>query len=501
MGTEKTIVTGSGRGGLVKSPGSLALMTSPDRTGHSHSARIFVLDARDGNVVGETSLSTGDQSEGFHGHPFTLNMETGELRIGEANDHDHSVDPDELASMVASLRDQIESGLIDEDPLAIVRSDDKGPGARIARQQMANGEIGFVSLCRRGMNGIETVMKSDGRFKFTSSLTKMDEKEGLLHTLVWVPDLPCHEGDIMTAEEVRKMAHGFLPNGGHIDIEHNGKPQSSDKVSIAEHYIVPPGDPKFRGIRTSEGVEIDPAGSWGLILKILDPELRAAYDTGEWNGVSMAGRAEFTPIDKSVTPQTPNDPEDFLMTPEERKEFAKELTDGIASVLVDALKPNVSPAEPVEPAAVAPVIDPPADLTDNADLQKYLDDLFIASLDLTKSADITKLMAHNAKKAKAEVDAKAKVEADAKAAEEAAELAKQKNDEGTEDETELAKAVRERDEANARVEKLEKSSRQSTDPETPVTGPQMQGVSKEEKDQAALGLAIAKKMKTRRMAS
>lgn len=464
----------------------LGLITSSVND-HAHAIRVF-MGPEDGPViVGETSLATGDaEQKEPHAHPFQLNMETGELTIAEADGHVHAVSQEDLSAMLEQARQP------EPAPQDVMRSDDRGPGVRQARNFLSNAAVGFVSLCRRGMNGIRTVMKSDGRFSVSSNLSKMD-REGLLHTLVWVPDLPCHEGDVMTADEVRKMAHGFLPNGGHIDIEHNGKPLSADQVSIAEHYIVPEGDPKFQGICTSEGAQIDPTGGWGLILKINDPEIRADYESGEWNGVSLAGRAEVTPIGKSTTP-TPTPTEDeFDMTPEDRKQFSDELADKIVnglSVVLKAQTTETPPAEPTETVETVSV-DVPSDLdiNDPEALEAWADQLYVESLDLTKKSDVEKLAKHRREQAAK----RAKVEA------QKAQETQESNEgaEGSENETELEKAKRERDEANARIEKLEKASKQSAQPGDEEESLEVANLNKSENSQWKAGLDLVRRAQRR----
>lgn len=474
------------------------LLTQPDQTGHQHALRIYVFDLENAMLGGETSHSTGDaENEEAHAHGWMIDSE-GNLVIGEANDHTHEVDEMELSRALARLR-----AISLERSRKTKKADDEEeeeedrPSRRInrrkARRRLKNAEITHVSLCRRGVNGVRSILKSvsdtEARILFKTSIAKMTN-EGLLHTLVYLPDDVDHEEDTMTAEEVRKTAHGFLRNGGHIDIEHDGVPLSRDEVHIAEHYIVPPNDPKFAGITDDQGNLIDPTGAWGLILKIHDPDLLAGYELGEWIGVSMAGRAEVEMIGKSRL-SDPQEEEDLNMTPEERKEFAQEIAKATATAVAEAIKPPQSetpPAAPAEPQAAKNLPEPPEDLDDPEVLEKYLDDLFVAELDLTKQSDVQKLIKHRreqaAKRAKAEAEAK-KVE-------------KSESGEGPGKETELEKAKRERDEAQARLEKLEKSSRQpgkdsGDEDEGKNEGPKVHGLNKSESKGWNLGKQIAER--------
>lgn len=196
-----------------------------------------------------------------------------------------------------------------------------------AKRRLKNARITHISLCRKGRNKLRTIMKSGNRIELPLQVSKMDEKEGLLYTLVWAPEFADIDGDIMDAAEIQKMAHGFLANGGNIDVEHDLDPLSTDQVQIAETLIVQKGDKRFADM-TYDGKPIDPTGSWGLVMKILDPELKAAYIAGEWDGVSMWGQAEGTPVNKTQLPTS--NPENTLMDENEIKALvAKAVADGI----------------------------------------------------------------------------------------------------------------------------------------------------------------------------
>ncbi len=195
-----------------------------------------------------------------------------------------------------------------------------------AKRRLKNARITHLSLCRKGRNKLKTVMKSGDRFEI-ALVSKMDKTEGLLYTLVWAPEFEDIDGDIMDAAEIQKMAHGFLSNGGNIDVEHDLDPLSKEQIQICETLIVQKGDERFANM-TYDGETIDPTGSWGVVLKILDPELKAAYDAGDWDGISMFGQAEGSPVHKTL-PQ-PNNTKTNLMDENEIKALvAKAVADGI----------------------------------------------------------------------------------------------------------------------------------------------------------------------------
>lgn len=233
-------------------------------------------------------------------------------------------------------------------------------------------------------------MKSGNRIELPLQVSKMDEKEGLLYTLVWAPEFADIDGDIMDAAEIQKMAHGFLANGGNIDVEHDLDPLSTEQVQIAETLIVQKGDKRFADM-TYDGKPIDPTGSWGLVMKILDPELKAGYIAGDWDGVSMWGQAESTPVNKTQLPTS--NTENNLMDDNEIKALvAKAVADGIkASKDADAETQRVADVAKAEAQKKADVAKAEAekknevkfegDPTDVADIAKHEQKLTLAKVD------------------------------------------------------------------------------------------------------------------------
>ena len=49
-----------------------------------------------------------------------------------------------------------------------------------------------------------------------------------------------------SADVIREMAHDFMTEP-RIDVMHDGKALGTDKVSVAESFIVQKGDPRFDG--------------------------------------------------------------------------------------------------------------------------------------------------------------------------------------------------------------------------------------------------------------
>lgn len=269
----------------------------------------------------------------------------------------------------------------------------------VAQRKIRRAKITHVSLCRRGVNHLPVLMKSSGRLQ-VEMLTKA-AKEGIVYALVYLPDVPDREGDVATREVIKAMAHDFLANAseanGGIDIEHNFKVLGPDQVRIAETFIVQKGDPRFEGWKDNSGNQVNPEGAWGMALKVLDPTLRAEFENGNLNGVSMYGHADLEPIGKSADLNNPQPQNDQPMTPQEMQ--------ALADMIAKAVKPAAE-AQPVQKAAVEFEGDPfnPEDVARHAEL------VLFKSLDLSKPGDLLKWQQHLSKKAAA-TEALAKAEA------------------------------------------------------------------------------------------
>lgn len=258
------------------------------------------------------------------------------------------------------------------------------------RRRIKRGKITHISLCRRAMNQLPVLMKSGDRVQI-ELLTKV-QPEGLLHALVYVPEengAVDFEGDTAPAAVIKQLAHDFLANmvaeGGGIDIEHNLQVLGPDQVKIAETFLVQKGDPRFAGWKDYQGRPVKAEGSWAVILKILDPELRAAAERGELNGVSMFGHAEVEILAKS--PPITNTNTKTIMDEKQMQAFCEMLTKSLAS----ALKP-VAPTAPAQPIPFE------GNPLDQDDLAKHMDKILFAQLDLSKPADLAKWAGHVAKR-------------------------------------------------------------------------------------------------------
>lgn len=129
-------------------------------------------------------------------------------------------------------------------------------------------------------------MKKD--IKKTVKIIRNEEflKNGLIYGVVYSPDEVDSYDDYTSADVIRKAAHEFLPWGG-ININHADNRPS---VSVVESFLAPT-DFKY----TEDGDEVT-KGSWVLVVKVYDDDLKQRVIDGNIEGYSLEGWGEI--IDK-----------------------------------------------------------------------------------------------------------------------------------------------------------------------------------------------------------
>ena len=103
---------------------------------------------------------------------------------------------------------------------------------------------------------------------------KVDAEKRLVYGEVYPPGLPDTDGDFMTAEEIEKMAHGFMRrfSQGNVDSQHDRRENGS---VVVESFIAREGDPTFI------------PGSWVVGVFVEDDRVWEGVKKGEFNGFSM----------------------------------------------------------------------------------------------------------------------------------------------------------------------------------------------------------------------
>jgi hypothetical protein len=188
------------------------------------------------------------------------------------------------------------------------------------KRRIHKAKIKFLSLVPRGANRLTTILKEDGKgggtadFDLDMLVQKFDKTKGELLAVVYAPEQRDAHGDIASAAVIKDMLYESAKDGLKIDIRHNEKALTKEQAYPVEQFIIQSNDPRFADTKDHTGNKVDVTGGWGIVLKILDPELIALYESGKWNGVSMAGSA-LVETEKSTTDG------DLDMTPEELKKL------------------------------------------------------------------------------------------------------------------------------------------------------------------------------------
>lgn len=110
-------------------------------------------------------------------------------------------------------------------------------------------------------------------------IEKAEEKQ-LVYGIVYEPDIEDTQGDVATAEEIEKAAHGFLEQYNQMSIEHE---RLTSQAKVVESYVAPQD--------LLLGQQEVKKGSWILVSHIVDPDLWQQVKKGDITGYSMEGTA------------------------------------------------------------------------------------------------------------------------------------------------------------------------------------------------------------------
>lgn len=124
----------------------------------------------------------------------------------------------------------------------------------------------------------------DGLFQTDVMLVqKGDDEQRLLYGIVYEPDTVDAHGDVMSAEEIEKMAHDFVTHYRAIDHEHQLKAGVGE---VVESYIAPV---EF----TTDAGFVIKKGTWILVTRASETAWEL-WKSGEIAGYSMFGVARET---------------------------------------------------------------------------------------------------------------------------------------------------------------------------------------------------------------
>jgi hypothetical protein len=106
---------------------------------------------------------------------------------------------------------------------------------------------------------------------------------------VLVPEEVDAQGDIYSADEIRKAAWGFVRNSRNIGLNHQGV-VGPDRAAMVESFVTPV-DVEVEGT-------LFKAGTWIMGIQIDDNALWAKVKSGELTGLSIGGWAKKNPIEE-----------------------------------------------------------------------------------------------------------------------------------------------------------------------------------------------------------
>jgi len=158
--------------------------------------------------------------------------------------------------------------------------------------QLSNIAIQYISLVKKGANGKQIIYKSataKPTYESEIAIKKTDTEEGVIYGIVYSPDEVDTQGDFATADEIKKAAYNFMKSKSidNVDIEHDF---NNVDAFVAESWIVKSGDSIFPD---------EKEGSWAVAIKLESDELKELAKSGEITGLSMAGEATLTEVQKS----------------------------------------------------------------------------------------------------------------------------------------------------------------------------------------------------------
>lgn len=113
-------------------------------------------------------------------------------------------------------------------------------------------------------------------------IKKFDDELRIVYGEVYAPNVPDSQGDYMTAETIRKMAHRFLSKGRTKAVDTNHDNELNGSI-IVESFVARKGDPEF--------IE----DSWVCGVHIPSAELWKKVKSGEINGFSLEGTVASRP--------------------------------------------------------------------------------------------------------------------------------------------------------------------------------------------------------------
>ncbi|MEZ2660504.1 XkdF-like putative serine protease domain-containing protein [Aneurinibacillus aneurinilyticus] len=149
--------------------------------------------------------------------------------------------------------------------------------------ELKNAKITHISLVDKGANGVPfAIIKEEGQQAIQKSITiaKSDTAQQIVYGVVYAPNVVDAHGDMMTAEEIEKAAHGFMEaqHTHNIDKQHD---LQADQGFVIESYVAP--------VDMQLGEQTIVKGSWVVGVKVNNADTWSQIEKGEITGFSMWG--------------------------------------------------------------------------------------------------------------------------------------------------------------------------------------------------------------------
>lgn len=146
---------------------------------------------------------------------------------------------------------------------------------------------------------VSSVAKAEAAQDASQEIDAVQEERFVL-SLVLEPTIeadgtmsPDTQGDVYSAEEIRKAAHWWMENGGLLDLQHNWKPLAGDQVRVLETYLAPVEFNLGDGDKSATIKK----GSWLLGIRVLDDDLWEQIKQGSFGAYSIGGEGLRVPIE------------------------------------------------------------------------------------------------------------------------------------------------------------------------------------------------------------
>jgi DNA adenine methylase len=139
-----------------------------------------------------------------------------------------------------------------------------------------------------GIKPDEAPEEETGDRKLFIPIAKADLDQRTVTGVVLQPEVIDGQGDIMSAEVIKKAAYRFLADynkSTQIGLMHKDFKQ---RFELVECYITPQ-DLKINGVEV-------PEGSWVITVRVLDKDVWAKVKKGELTGFSIGGKARVVKL-------------------------------------------------------------------------------------------------------------------------------------------------------------------------------------------------------------